>query len=549
MPVYRNPYLNRVMIRDADAFYGRRKEVARIFSRIGTSPPQCTSVVGDRRIGKSSLLHHISQRSVRERCLEDASRYAFVFMDFQERRSIELPDFFRSLFGLLREEMEGGDSIEASPDYGGFRSVLSHLNREGIRLVLVLDEFESITRNSNFGADFFAFLRSMANTQEIAYVTSSARNLQELCHTQEIADSPFFNIFSNLHLGPFVRRDAVELIEKPSAQAGIPLGEYADTILQMAGYFPFFLQIACSAFFDHVSEREGKSADLDEVKEAYLEEAGMHFQYIWEQCDPDQRSLCWDVVEGRGIPLERERVLRALMRSGYIVEEEGGYRIFSSVFEEWMRERVLREAPEVPVEQEGKEGAGEERKLTAVMFTDIKDFSRKMGQDEGATIRMLREHDEIILPLVEQYGGRVVKTVGDRVMGDFGSVVNAVECARRIQEELGRHNASREGEERVQVRIGIHLGDVLVSGGDLFGDGVNVAARLEEMAEAGGIYISAAVYNQIKNRKEIRVEALGAHRLKNIAEPVYVFRVVVTEKEGRKRGGGILSLLRRVFGG
>ena len=106
-----------------------------------------------------------------------------------------------------------------------------------MRLVLLLDEFESITKNPNFGADFFAFLRSMANTQEIAYVTTSARNLQELCHTQEIADSPFFNVFSNLHLGPFARREAMELIEQPSAQAGVPLGEYADAILKMAGLF------------------------------------------------------------------------------------------------------------------------------------------------------------------------------------------------------------------------------------------------------------------------------------------------------------------------
>jgi len=384
MPVYRNPYLNRVMLREADAFYGRRRQVAWICSRIGASPPQCVSVVGDRRVGKSSLLYHIFQRSVRERCLDEPSKYVFVFMDFQERRSIELPDFFRSLFRLLGEEMEGEDPIEASPDYEGLRSVLSHLNRKGMRLVLLLDEFEAITKNLNFGADFFAFLRSMANTQEIAYVTTSARNLQELCHTQEIADSPFFNIFSNLHLGPFARREARELIEKPSAQAGVSLGEHVDAILKMAGYLPFFLQIVCSTFFDHLVEREDEPVDLEEVTEAYLEEAGVHFQYIWEEFDPDQRRSCWDVVRGSRIPQEREHVLRELMRRGYIAEEGDGYRVFSNLFAEWMRERGFQEAAEATRAREGKEESAEERKPPAGRFRDVKDFSiTRPGEGRG----------------------------------------------------------------------------------------------------------------------------------------------------------------------
>ena len=385
MPVYRNPYLNRVMIREADAFYGRGRQVGWICSRIGASPPQCVSVVGDRRVGKSSLLYHIFQRSVRERCLEEPSKYVFVFMDFQERRSMALPDFFRSLFRLLGEEMEGEDLIEASPDYEGFRGVLSDLNRKGMRLVLLLDEFESVTRNPNFGEDFFAFLRSMANTQEIAYVTTSARNLQELCHTQEIADSPFFNVFSNLHLGPFASREAMALIKKPSAQAGIPLEEHADAILKMAGFLPFFLQIACSAFFDHLVEQEGDPLDLEEVKEACLEEVRVHFQYIWEEFDPDRRRVCWDLVRGGRIPQEREHILRALTRRGYLVEEKGRYRVFSDLFGEWMQERGLQTDAETMGADEGKgKGVTEERKPPAGRFKDIKDFSiTRPGEGRG----------------------------------------------------------------------------------------------------------------------------------------------------------------------
>jgi len=339
MPLYRNPYLNRVMIRDIESFFGRKKEVAKLFSRISAVYPQSISIVGPRKIGKSSLLNFISNKSIRGKYLEAPDDYAFVFMDLQERRNIALLDFFRSLFDLLSDELGGRIAVEEEPDYGGLKKLLLRLKREKIKLIVLFDEFDAITENKNFGADFFAFLRSMANNYDVAYITSSGRDLQELCHTQEIADSPFFNIFSALYLRAFDRGDAIDLIEKPSAASGIPLGEHTDFILDIAGCFPFFIQIACSVLFDYLVEEPGaEGIDFDEVKDLYLDEARVHFQYIWDQFTPDQRGVCHRVASGEPVEGRRRYILRDLKKAGFLFEDRGRYRLFSSLFEDYVQE-------------------------------------------------------------------------------------------------------------------------------------------------------------------------------------------------------------------
>jgi len=138
------------------------------------------------------------------------------------------------------------------PTFDSLRAVLENFRRDGRKLVVLFDEFDAITTNQAFDLEFYSFLRSIANNYDVAYVTSSARDLQELCHTQLIADSPFFNIFTNVFLRSFTRKEAFELITKPSAGAGVPLEGYGRRITEIAGYFPYFLQIACSAYFDHL---------------------------------------------------------------------------------------------------------------------------------------------------------------------------------------------------------------------------------------------------------------------------------------------------------
>src|SRR5215203_6140368 len=137
--------------------------------------------------------------------------------------------------------------------------------------------------------------------------------------------------------------------------------------------------------------------------------------------------------------------------------------------------------------------AGGERKLAAIMFTDIVGFSRQMGSDEARTLRLLDTHNHIIQTAVAEHHGTVIKTVGDAFLVDFPSVVHAVQSAQQIQAQLRTRNAEHEKAEQIHVRIGIHLGDIIQKDGDVFGDGVNIASRLQELAEPDTVCLSDVV--------------------------------------------------------
>jgi serine phosphatase RsbU (regulator of sigma subunit) len=348
MDITHNPYLNRTMIRDIKDFYGRKREVARIYSRIGTAHPQSVSIVGPRRIGKSSLLNFIYQAENREKYLKDASRsHKFIFIDFQERKKISLPEFFSALFDLLSREFQGQLRISEAPSYEGLKEVVTQIQQQGLKLIMLFDEFDSITQNPNFDMEFFAFLRALANRYDVAYVMSSGRHLQELCHTKEIADSPFFNIFSNLFLPPFSREEALTLIREPSEAAGYPLESVAHIILSMAGYFPFFIQIACSSFFEYALDEPADPKDilLPEIHELFLEEASDHFEYIWNHFPEDQRQVLLQLAEGKRPPISQQYLLKEPQKQGYVLGEAEQQRLFSSLFGEYIRERASLETP------------------------------------------------------------------------------------------------------------------------------------------------------------------------------------------------------------
>jgi adenylate cyclase len=166
-----------------------------------------------------------------------------------------------------------------------------------------------------------------------------------------------------------------------------------------------------------------------------------------------------------------------------------------------------------------------ERKLAAILSADAEGYSRLMGADEAATVRTITEYREAISSLVARQGGRVVDTPGDNVLAEFSSVVDAVQCAVEIQSELRSRNASLPEARRMHFRIGINLGDVIVEGQRLYGDGVNIAARLEGLAEGGGICLSGSAYDQVEGKLPFSYDFLGAHTVKNIARPVRVYRL------------------------
>ena len=167
-----------------------------------------------------------------------------------------------------------------------------------------------------------------------------------------------------------------------------------------------------------------------------------------------------------------------------------------------------------------------ERRLAAILAADIVGYSRLMGEDEAGTARALREHRAAANPLIAEHGGRIVKTTGDGALIEFGSVVGAVQCAIALQRLMTQRNAGIDEIRRMDLRIGVHIGDVLVEGDDIIGDGVNIAARLEGIAEPGGICISEDAFRQVRGKVGTEFDDIGEQSLKNIAQPLRVYRLL-----------------------
>jgi adenylate cyclase len=174
------------------------------------------------------------------------------------------------------------------------------------------------------------------------------------------------------------------------------------------------------------------------------------------------------------------------------------------------------------------------RRLTTVLCADVHGYSRLMEADEAGTLQMLRRHRTSIAGLVERHDGRIVNTWGDAVIAEFASVVEAVQCAVEIQQEISNQESDPPDAQRMRFRIGINLGDVMVEGSDIYGDGVNIAARLQELAEPGGVVISGSVYDQVHNKLSLGFDSLGQQPMKNVA-PVTSYRVTMS---GQTAGRG-----------
>jgi len=178
---------------------------------------------------------------------------------------------------------------------------------------------------------------------------------------------------------------------------------------------------------------------------------------------------------------------------------------------------------------------GPTRKLAAILSADVQGYSRLMGDDEAATVRTIETYRETVAAIINQYRGRVVDSPGDNILAEFASVVDAVQCAVEIQKVLKAKNEELPADRRMQFRIGINLGDVILEGERIYGDGVNIAARIEGLADAGGICLSGSAFEQIETKLALGYEYMGKHTVKNISKPVRVYRIPVAPSTARQR--------------
>ena len=175
-----------------------------------------------------------------------------------------------------------------------------------------------------------------------------------------------------------------------------------------------------------------------------------------------------------------------------------------------------------------------ERRLTAILAADVAGYSRLMAADEEGTLSALKTlRRDVTDPKIKEHRGRIVNTTGDGLLSEFASVVDAVRCAVEVQREIATRNANIQAERRIDFRIGINLGDIMIDENDIFGDGVNIAARLEALAEPGGICVSRMVRDQVRDKLAIPFEDMGEQQVKNIARPVRAYRTLLAETADR----------------
>ena len=174
---------------------------------------------------------------------------------------------------------------------------------------------------------------------------------------------------------------------------------------------------------------------------------------------------------------------------------------------------------------------GEKHKLLAIMFTDMKDYSKKMNLDENAAIEVLKKHNQIMNDTIFKFNGTIVETVGDGYLVSFNSAINSIRCADQLLYHFRKYNSDKSQQEEIEIRIGIHLGDVVEFEEKMKGDTINIAARIQQIAEPGTIYISNSIYEAVKNKTEIDYIDLGEHQLKNIKDTVKLFKISGNRQE------------------
>ena len=190
----------------------------------------------------------------------------------------------------------------------------------------------------------------------------------------------------------------------------------------------------------------------------------------------------------------------------------------------------------------------EHRRLAAIMFTDMVDYSALAQRDETLALKLLEEHRQILRSLFSRFNGAEIKTIGDAFLVEFHSALEAAECGIEIQRTLAKRNHDVAADRRIEVRIGIHIGDVVHRGGDVYGDGVNIASRIQAVAGAGGICVSMDVERQIHNKLEARLRKLAPIELKNIHVPMELYRIVLPwekDVQSMQAPRGVAVLVRR----
>ncbi|MCJ7702600.1 MAG: AAA-like domain-containing protein [Anaerolineales bacterium] len=372
-----NPFTFGNPIRDPARFCGRREDIRQIVNRLRSSAHESTSVVGERRIGKTSLLKHFDNPEVAAGLGLPADEYCLVYIDFQGLTDITPQRFWQRVLRKMERTICLPDlvpEIQEVRKMGGFdlfdlEDLFEMIASAGLTIVLLLDEFEYVTQNPNFGSDFFGGMRALAIHQNLPLVTATRRELVDLCHSDEIKGSPFFNIFANVVLRPFSREEVYQMLDGYLAETTLTFSpQEKELVIGLGGGYPFFIQMAGNYLVE--AKQKGYQGDelLREVYASFDAQSDSHFTYMWSHSSESEKiSLLAVISLDRQKPtkkttptLENLAAIHSrahldvpeLVKRGMLLENRaaGTYRLLSPSLERW----IAREISAAPGEEESQ---------------------------------------------------------------------------------------------------------------------------------------------------------------------------------------------------
>lgn len=355
-----NPYTNYGRITNPDDFYGREAELREVFSFIGGTQPQCVSIVGERRIGKSSLLAMVSHPDVARRHLPSPKDYVFVYVDLLETGGWDEAELWTVLAEEIWQQSGLAEHPETGPNadeetlagrYAHVKCLIEQLGAAGKKIILVLDEFETVTRNAYCSLDCLGRFRALASTYELGMVTATRTELADACHDPQLSTSPFFNIFAiSITLGPLAGNALAALVTEKSTTAGCTLTPDLPWVSEVSGGFAYVAQRACYELFRFRTERnrsDGKpltGGEYSQLQTALQEWLEPFLNHLWEALSDDARQVLTRAAQGKPIHDRMANVAAALERYGLVREN----RPFSPLLGTFIAEKPRRSLRRLP---------------------------------------------------------------------------------------------------------------------------------------------------------------------------------------------------------
>ncbi|MDO9546301.1 MAG: AAA-like domain-containing protein, partial [Pelolinea sp.] len=359
-----NPFTFGNPIREPERFIGRKEDIRQVTNRLLSSARESTSIVGERRIGKTSLLKYLTNPEIAESFGLKKEEFCLVYIDFQGLNDITPQRFWQRVLRLMARSMENNARKQTFKDLSNaeyidlfdLEDLFESIGSDGTHVVLLLDEFEYVTQNPNFDSDFFGGLRSLAIHYNLSLVPATRRELVELCHSEEIKGSPFFNIFATVVLKPFSSEETDSLIQNYTRTAGIDLSpKEADFIRQVGGGYPFFVQMI--GHYLTAGKEAGKKGNalLDYATLEFNQQAEPHFNYLWTHSSESEKTTLVTVMalesqnreagdKKQGITADQisaiyprsPRDIINLIKRGSLIERDEDISLFSTSYAGWI---------------------------------------------------------------------------------------------------------------------------------------------------------------------------------------------------------------------